>query len=378
MISFQSFLHHKKIYISTTVIYFLLLFVIIFIKYWLIELYQFSLGSQELLTNNSVKIIKNNSLITASEFQELENLLGQYDSRIKKVFYRVEFAGLAKHNKFEASFHGFGIDLKGGDEALSIFLTMEKGNNLITSVKSSVIISKAMAKKLNVDLNDNIDIFVLNRDNEIGENEIINIASLKISGIFNEKFDNRNYLFLPIKLSDFILKSAKIDSVIVEFYTSEDLERLQKELQKKLAKFDMKFYKTPKVKNINSIILITDSLFVFLMLIVMFIAVRDTLLLLEKRQYNQRVFLAQGWTSNDILKMNILEITIFNVLSWLLISLLITLIFLMNFGYPVIFTDLNFKIYLNVSLLDILFYTSTLFLLNWTIQSIIFIIKKSD
>jgi ABC-type lipoprotein release transport system permease subunit len=352
------------------------LFFVIFIKYWLVELYQLSLGSQELITSNSVKIIKNNSLITASEFQELENILGKYNSQIKKVFYRTEFAGLAKHNEFEASFHGFGIDLKGGDETLSTFLTIEKGKNLLTSGKSSVIISRAMAEKLNVNLNDNIEIFVLNRDVEIGENEIINIASLKINGIFNEKFDHRNYLFLPIKLSDFILKSAKVNSVIVEFYTQEDLEKLKNELKENLAKFDMKFYKIPKVKNINSIIRIINNLFNIVMIIAVFIAIRDSLLLLEKRQNNNRVLLAQGWTKMKILKMNIFEITIFNIFSWIFISLIISLIFFINFGYPVIFTDLDFNIYLNVEISDILFYTSALFLLNWLVQTIVFFFKK--
>jgi hypothetical protein len=77
-----------------------------------------------------------------------------------------------------------------------------------------------------------------------------------------------------------------------------------------------------------------------------------------------------------ILKMNIFEITIFNIFSWIFVSVIISLIFFINFGYPVIFTDLDFNIYLNVEISDILFYTSALFLLNWLVQTIVFFFKK--
>ena len=374
--SINSIIKNREIYITTFITFFVLAFLTIFTKYWINEYLQLETLQKDLITKESLVIKKglnfqDSEIINLADTQQVEKILSEYDSVIKKVFYRVEFSGLAKNDEFATNFRGFGIDLKRDESSLNKFIQIEKGQNLSINYKNSIIISQNMANRLKVDINDSLEIFVLNRDNEMIDDEVVNIASLRINGIFKEPFNNRNLLFLPIRLSDFILKTSDLNSIIVDFYLEVDAKRVKEELNQKLQKFGMKIEEI-KIVEIEKIQKIEIAIYILILFFATILAFRDVKILIEKRRKNIRALIQYNWGKFQIFRLNFSEVMIFNILAFLLSAFLILLIFSFNFSYPSIFTIFNIEINISPTIFDILIYLSPLFILNSIIQIIWF------
>jgi len=376
--SINSILKNRAIYITTFITFFILAFLTIFTKYWISQYLELEYLQKDLITKESLVVKKgltfqDSEIITLADIHKVEKILSEYDSVIKKVFYRVKFSGIAKNDEFSTNFQGFGIDLKRDANSITEFIKIKQGQNLSNISKHSIIISEKMAKELKVDVNDSLELFVLNRDNEMIDDEVMNIASLRINGIFQEPFSNRNLLFLSMPLSNFILKTSDVNSIIIDFYLTVDAKRVKKELSKKLEKFGMKI-KERNIKELEKAEIIEISIYILILFFVIILSFRDVKILIENRRNNIKALIQYNWTSFQIFRLNLSEILIFNTLAFIISAFIILFIFSLNLSYPSIFT--NFNIYINISpeISNILVYLLPLFIVNIIIQIIWFLL----
>jgi len=375
--SIISIIQNRGIYISTLLTFIVLAYLTIFSKYWILEYQTLASMQKELSPKHSFVIKKDlqfsdSKAIDMLEIEEVEKILGKYDSIIKKLFYRVEFSGLAKNGDLRTEFKGFGIDLKRDEDSLNRYIFIERGESLTDKSKNSIIISQTMASKLKVDINESLEIFILNRDNEMID-EVVNIASLKVNGIFKEPFEESNMLFLSIRLSDFILKTSDLDSIIVEFYLQNDADSIREELNLQFKDLGLKIEDNISQNRLEIFDKIVNTIYIFILFLVLILAYRDTQLLIERKRTNIRTLIHHNWKFLNISILNIQESIIFNLSAFIITFIIVTTIFSLNIGYPSIFTSVNIPIYLDPKLVDIMIYIIPLFILNFIVQNIGFI-----
>jgi len=379
--SLKSIAQNRGLYISTFLTFLVLAYLTIFSKYWIGEYLTLTTAQKDLISKESLIIKKdilttNSQSINITEIQNIVKILGDYDSLIKKVIYRVEFSGLAKNGDLETGFQGFGLDLKRDENSLNRYIQIDKGEILTDTSNNSIIISKTMATKLKLDINDSLEVVVLNRESDEDNEDVINIASLKVNGIFNEVFENRNTLFISIRFLDYLLKTSDVNSVIVEFYLQDDLKRVKDDLNQKIASLNLKIENQSNDIELKVIQDIVNSIYIFILFFVIVLAYRDVKILIDKRREDMKVFIHYHWSKFDIYLLNIEESFIFNISAFIVTVIILKLIFAMDISYPSIFTTFNLDIHISPTIVEIIIYSSPIFIVNLLIQITTYFLVK--
>lgn len=375
--SVTSIIKNRNLYLTTFVTFLIIAYISILSNLWLNAYSNISTSYQsftpkESLIIEKINIEKPTKYIDISEIESIDKILGEFDAIIKKTIYRVEFSGLAKNGEFEAEFSGIGIDLKRDKSNLDNYIQITKGLNLQEDSQNSIIISETIAKNLRVDVNQSIELYVLNRDDEIFNDEVMNIASLNISGIFQEPFSSNSLIILPIRLSDFILKTSTINSVIIEFYLKEDSKRFKLEVNEKLKSIGLNIKENKNISQFQDWHNILYVLYTFLLFTVVIIAHRDSRLLIERKRNNISTLIHYDWKRSDIFLLNLKENLIFNILAFGFLTIIIFAILSLNINYPSIFTNFNLNIHIDVKFLDVILYSIPIFIINFLVHTIIF------
>jgi ABC-type lipoprotein release transport system permease subunit len=316
------------------------------------------------MTKESIRLTKESrKSILNSEVSTIEEILGEYDALIKKSFLRVEFSGIAKFNELDHQFIGLGIDLKRDYETFQDYIEIEKGDNLDAQSQNRILISSSIAEKLGVDLNDSLEIYVLNRYEESIDVDVINIASIKIRGIFQEAFNEGSTIFFPKRLAESILKSSNIDSITVEFYLQNDMKRVRDELENKLKPLGFKI-ETLEIEENEIIGTLAIIEIVLITLLIAVLSYRDNRLLIEKRKPIFSSLINYGWKKSELLVLSFNELLIVNGGAFLIIFSMLYLLFSLNIPYPSLFNNYNIPLQIDFQFIEILYVALGMTLIN--------------
>lgn len=314
---------NRGVYLSTLVIFIILSYIILFSKYWSNSYLSLSSEYSNFLSSQSIAIEKNSSsgrsVIDLSTTEEIDKILGEYDSAIKGVSYRLELSGIVKNGDRESQFQGIGVDLKRDEEFIDKYIEISNGDSISLKSQNAILISKTLSEKIEVEQNQSIELYVLNRDGEKMDYEVINSASLKVSGLFEERFENRELIILPIRLAESILKTSEINMIVVDFYLTEDRVRYENELEEKLNKFGFSIKKIENNLEREKIDFGITTLYIFIILFVVVLAYRDVSILIERRRDDIRTLINYGWKDSQISLLNIKEATLFHLITYFIV-----------------------------------------------------------
>jgi ABC-type lipoprotein release transport system permease subunit len=361
---------NRGLYISTTIVLFVLSFLFLLGRGISFQYNENLHTYNSFREKSSIQIERiDQQPLSQENVTFVEQTLGEYDPLIKKSFYRIDFSGIAKFQALDTEFRGFGIDLKRDNETLQKYIEIERGENLNSKSQNSIIISSSIADRLKVDINESIELYLLNRNAEDGGNDIMNIALIKVDGIFKQPFSDKNIIFFPTRLAESILKSSNIDFIEVEFYLQSDIYRVNQELAEKLEKEGLAF-KILEITESKTLYKISILATIFIILIVGTLSYRDNLLLIEKRRKIFSTLLNYGWKKRELVIFSFNELLIINGISFLITLFLLYLVFAINIPYPSLFNNYNIPLEISFEFSEILFVSAGMTLLNMGFSAI--------
>ena len=164
-LSFNYIKRNIRVYLSTLIIFIILSYLLLFAKNWSNSYLSLSSQYDNFLFSQSIAIEKNstqNSLITISEVDEVEKILSEYDSSIQNISYRLELAGIVQYQDRESQFYGVGIDFNRDKDFIDRYLSLTGGEENLTS-QNFVLVSKSLGEKLQVQQNENLELYVLRK-----------------------------------------------------------------------------------------------------------------------------------------------------------------------------------------------------------------------
>ncbi len=311
------------IYLTTILILLSLSALFFFVKYWNETSLYLSSSYSHFITPQSLIVKKETTSGTGGidiiTMKKIEKILSDYDSSIRNISYRLKLHGISKYQERESQFFGIGVSFQRDEEFLNRYIDFIGETPQLKSLKNRIFVSSTLADRLHVEIGSTIDIYLLNRDSEKLDYEIINSASYKIGGIFREKFKNRELILFPVGLAESVVNSSEFDEVVIEFYTKEDRLRYRDELEKKLSEIGLYIKDVEDNSEREKMEFEIGIFYLFLLFFVLLLSYRDVSILVERRREDMGTLINYGWTNMQIAISNIREVVIFHLIAYIAI-----------------------------------------------------------
>ena len=311
------------IYLTTILILLSLSALFFFVKYWNETSLYLSSSYSHFITPQSLIVKKETTSGTGGidiiTMKKIEKILSDYDSSIRNISYRLKLYGISKYQERESQFFGIGVSFQRDEEFLNRYIDFIGETPQLKSLKNRIFVSSTLADRLHVEIGSTIDIYLLNRDSEKLDYEIINSASYKIGGLFREKFKNRELILFPAGLAESVVNSSEFDEVVIEFYTKEDRLRYRDELEKKLSEIGLYIKDIEDNSEREKMEFEIGIFYLFLLFFVLLLSYRDVSILIERRREDMGTLINYGWTNMQIAISNIREVAIFHLITYIAI-----------------------------------------------------------
>ena|GEM_PF-5027909 len=287
---------------------------------------------------------------------KLKEKLGESDNIIRNVVPRANFYGIIKSGSVDSTFTAKGIDPSKDREFITSSINIVSGEFLDTRKRDSILISTELANKLKVKSGDRVDLYTLNRDKNKEKRQEINKITVFVDGVFQSGVERRELIIIPLYLTDTLLKNSNVDEIILNLYSSNDVDRFKEALTPFLEKLNLKVESREEYRHSESLkssFIIVSAL---ISLLLIFLLYRTLTATLDKRDNDIKTLIHYGWSSNSILSELSKEFIIFSIFITLLNSVVLfasmEIISSLNI-VPTLFTNYPVEIELAVNIQDI-------------------------